>query len=163
MKTAVIEGRVDMRDLATCADYFISQGIPAVNKSDLMYRVITTFAHASLQQGAKKFESTEEAMGFLFEIGLGPVNRVIDKKGRRAGNLTLSKALMEERGGELIDSVDWNAEATKAHDRLERGEITVDSDLDPNIRLARQREEEHIQKERMKEFLESQQIKRDNV
>jgi hypothetical protein len=156
MKTAVIEGRVDMRALATCADFFIMQNIPAINKSDLMYRVLTTFANAARQQGAKTFDSTEEAMGYLFDIGLGPVNRVIDRKGRRAGNLTLSKTLMEERGGEITSSVDWENEAKKALEKLERGEVIVDAELDPNIRAAKQREEEQLQKDRLKEFLASQ-------
>jgi hypothetical protein len=156
MKTAVIEGRVDIRELATCADYFKAQGIPALNKSDLMFRVLTTFAHAAIQQGARKFESIEGALGYMFEIGLGPVNRVIDKKGRRAGNFALSKGLMEERGGEITSSVDWENEARKALEKLDRGEITVDSDLDPNIRAARQRKEDQLQKDRMKEFLASQ-------
>jgi hypothetical protein len=155
MKTAVIEGRVDMRDLATCADYFITQEIPAVNKSDLMFRVITTFAHAASQQGARKFESTEEAMGYLFEIGLGPVNRIIDRKGRRAGNLTLSKALMEERNGELTESVDWLAVAREATEKMERGEIVTDAEIDPNVRAARQMEEDQLNKDRMQEFLNS--------
>jgi hypothetical protein len=156
MKTAVIEGRVDMRALATCADFFIMQNIPAINKSDLMYRVLTTFANAARQQGAKTFDSTEEAMGYLFDIGLGPVNRFIDRKGRRAGNLTLSKTLMEERGGEITSSVDWENEAKKALEKLERGEVIVDAELDPNIRAAKQREEDQLQKDRMKEFLASQ-------
>jgi hypothetical protein len=160
MKTAVIEGRVDIRELATCADYFITQGIPALNKSDLMFRVLTTFAHAAMQQGAKRFESTEEALGYMFEVGLGPVNRVIDRKGRRAGNFALSKAMMEERDGEFTDSIDWEAIARQATEKMERGEIVVDSELDPNIRLARQREEDQIQKDRMNEFLQQQQMRK---
>jgi SpoVK/Ycf46/Vps4 family AAA+-type ATPase len=95
MKTAVIEGRLDVRDLATCADYFIMQGEPATSKSNLMSRVLTTFAFAASTQGARAFEETEDALSYLFSVGLGPVNRMI--RGKPAGQFSLSKTVEKEK------------------------------------------------------------------
>jgi hypothetical protein len=141
MKTAVIEGRVDVRDLATCADYFIKQGMPAENKSDLMFKVLTTFAHASWQQGARKFETTEEALGFMFEIGLGPVNRM-KLEGRRANNWTMSQAIMQERSSEFTEL------AQIASTNM------IDSELAPEVRAQRATVEAEDKTQRMKDFIE---------
>jgi hypothetical protein len=111
MKTAVVEGRVDVKDLATCADYFIKQNLAADTKSDLVYKIITTFAHACVKQGATEFASSEAALGYLFNAGLGPVNRIKHKDGRRANNFTLSKAIASERQCEEIDLTDLAQQA----------------------------------------------------
>lgn len=95
MKTAVIEGRLDVRDLASCLDYFVMLGDPPTSKSNLMFKVLTTFAHAAMEQGAKKFEETEDALAYLFAMGLGPVNRTI--RGKQAGSFTLSKTVEQEK------------------------------------------------------------------
>jgi len=102
-KTAVIEGRIDLRDLASCADYFIKQGMGAENKSDLLYKIVTTFARASQAQGSQVFTSTEEALGYMHDIGLGPVNRIKYKE-RRANAFTLSKVINAERAMEEAPS-----------------------------------------------------------
>ena len=170
MKTAVVEGRVDVRDLATCADYFIQQGLPAQNKSDLMFRIITTFAHGSLAQGARRFESTEEALGFMFEIGLGPVNRVVDKRsGRRANSWTLSNAIAEENRADShkqMPSDEEFREAAKIAMRnvqamIDEGKIEAyikeeglaNTDLLPAQRASLTAEADAEQAARMKEFI----------
>jgi hypothetical protein len=149
-KTAVIEGRVDMRDLASCADYFIKQGMPAANKSDLMFRVLTTFAHAAVEQGARRFESTEEALGYMFEIGLGPVNR-LKLEGRRANNFTLSRAITEERGLEPD-----NSDLVRRAMAIMEGQ--VDADLSISQRAEQIAERDATDKERMDEFLRSMNV-----
>jgi threonine synthase len=126
--TAVIEGRCDVRYLASCAYFFAKQGLPARTKSELMAKVLTTFAEAAIEQGAKRFETTSEAMTYMFSIGLGPVNRVISKEGKRANNFTLSKVVAAEEAtdrdsGEYIDpktatKEDWLAVAKKAVEEM---------------------------------------------
>jgi hypothetical protein len=146
MKTAVIEGRVDVRDLATCADYFLSQGMPATSKSDLMFKVLTTFAHASMQQGAKTFESTEDAVGYLYQIGLGSANRQKMGKGRQANHFTLSKALLEEgKSGEFADLAQAALASMSSAD--------IDSDIDPAIRAQHTAAKDKEQADRMAEFI----------
>jgi hypothetical protein len=149
MKTAVIEGRVDARDLATCADYFIKQGMAPTSKSDLMFKVLTTFAHASYQQGAKQFNTTEEAIGFLFNSGLGSVNRMIDKKkNKRANEWTLSQALLEEgKSGEFADLAQAALASMSSAD--------IDSDIDPAIRAQHTAAKDKEQADRMAEFVAS--------
>jgi hypothetical protein len=143
MKTAVIEGRVDVRDLATCADYFIKQGIPATSKSDLMFKVLTTFAHASWEQGARKFTGTEEAVGYMQEVGLGQVNRIKGENGRRANSWTLIKALKEEGGDEFAEL------AKEANKRMAQ----VDSDIPASVRAQRASAESTENADRMKDFI----------
>ena len=116
-KTAVIEGRLDMRDLAACAEFFINEGTPATSKSDLMYRIVATFAQSAVQHhNARKFESTEEAMNFLEDAGLGSMNRI--KKGdKRANAFTLAKVIREEKKADT--SVDY------FKDLLQTGKVRV--------------------------------------
>ncbi len=154
--TAVIEGRIDVRDLATCADYFMKQGMTAMNKSSLLRQVVTVFADAAASQGAKAFETTEEALGFLFNIGLGPVNRVIDNRGKRAGSFTLAQTIRTERGSEVF--ADLAREAVRRMDSNNDSsfrDLGVDSEVDPAIRAQRAAEEDDKQKARMDEFVKS--------
>lgn len=98
-KTAVIEGRLDIRDVATCADFLISVGNRATSKSDLLYKVVTSFANSAAQHHeAKRFEYTDDAVLFLEEVGLGSMNRAKIRGKRGANAFTLDRTLMEERG-----------------------------------------------------------------
>lgn len=98
-KTAVIEGRLDMRDIATCASFFLLRGMPATSRSDLLYKTVATFAEAAKKQGAESFDTTEEALGYLTNLGLGLMNRV-KAEGRRANNFTLANTIAQERSME---------------------------------------------------------------
>lgn len=98
-KTAVIEGRIDMRDLATCADYMASIGLTATSRSDLMYKIVASFAKAAIEQGAQEFTSTEEALSYLTMMGFKSVNRP-KRPERMANSFTLSKVIAAERGME---------------------------------------------------------------
>lgn len=102
-KTAVCEARIDLRDLATCADFFIMMGQRPRTKSELVYMSLTAFAAAARRQGAKEFSSTEEALGYMEEQGFGTISR-IKKDERRANVQTLSNAIAIERMQEgLLD------------------------------------------------------------
>ncbi len=154
--TAVIEGRIDIRDLATCADYFMQQDIKLFNKSSLLRRIVITFAHAAETQGARHFESTEEALGFLFDAGLGPVNRIVDSRGKRSGSFTLANTIRLESSRESI--ADIAAEAMRIMDKMDDSTykgLGVDSEVDPTIRAQRVAEEDATQKARMDEFVRS--------
>jgi hypothetical protein len=98
-KTVVIEGRLDMRDLATCADYMIKSGISATSRSDLLYKVVASFAQAAIEQGALEFESTESALAYLNMLGFKSLNRP-KRPERMANSFTLSKVIGAERGVE---------------------------------------------------------------
>jgi len=95
-KTAVLEARVDMRDLASCANFFITSGQRPKTKSELVYMILTSFSITAQKQGAREFQSTEEAMGYMEEQGFGPVNR-IKREGRRANIKTLGEVIASER------------------------------------------------------------------
>lgn len=99
-KTAVIEGRIDMRDLATCADYMIKSGISATSRSDLLYKVVASFAQAAIEQGALEFDSTESALAYLNMLGFKSLNRP-KRPERMANAFTLSKVIGAERGMEV--------------------------------------------------------------
>lgn len=99
-KTVVIEGRLDMRDLATCADYMIKSGISATSRSDLLYKVVASFAQAAIEQGALEFDSTESALAYLNMLGFKSLNRP-KRPERMANSFTLSKVIAAERGMEV--------------------------------------------------------------
>lgn len=96
-KTAIIEGRVDIRHLATCAAYMSAQGHAPKTKSDLLYSICEMLHNAIGNMGERSFKGHEEAYAYLSGIGLGPMTK---KRGeRRVGQEALSKAISEERGG----------------------------------------------------------------
>ena len=99
MKTAVLEARVDIRHLATCAAYFEKRGAPASSKSDLLYGICSALASAiGREEGYKVFESYEEAHDYMMAVGLGPLAR---RKGKYvSGQRELSQAIGGERGGD---------------------------------------------------------------
>jgi hypothetical protein len=95
-KTAVIEARLDMRDLAACADFLVAQGIAPRSKSDLLYKIVATFAKSAIDNHAvQKYEMTAEALAHLQDLGLGSMNRML-ADGRRANSFTLSKTVADE-------------------------------------------------------------------
>jgi hypothetical protein len=127
MKTAVIEIRCDLRDLATCASYYVKNKVPIGSKSSLGSMVVSDFAQAAMNQGAKAFASTSDALMYMSGLGLGPVNRVKDKGGKRANSLVLSKAIKIEEdiegAGNYIDpreatKEDWLAVAKKTVEEM---------------------------------------------
>lgn len=96
-KTAIIEGRVDIRHLATCAAYMAAKGSAPRSKSDLLFGICEMLHNAISNTGERAFKGHEEAYAYLSGIGLGPMTK---KRGeRRVGQEALSKAISEERGG----------------------------------------------------------------
>lgn len=86
-RDVVIEGRLDSRDLATCARYMVDKGCPINSMSELMYFVTQLAVYAI---GHNEFETTGEAREYMQSIGLGGLNR----SGR--GLRTLQKSLQQE-------------------------------------------------------------------
>ena len=86
-RDVVIEGRLDSRDLATCAKYIVEKGCQINSNSELMYFVTQLAVYAI---GKHEFETTSEARNYLQSIGLGGLNR----SGR--GVRTLQTALQNE-------------------------------------------------------------------
>ena len=148
-KTAVLEARVDLRDLAICARYFTERQLVAKSKSELLNIVISAFAEVAKQHGTVPFESTEEALGYMYSINLGPVNR-IKRDGERRGNvLTLAKAIADER---LLETTIMNTLSMK-HTEGETVPKEVD-DVTRAMEILNSLEDKHISstfENRMKE------------
>jgi len=123
VKTAVLEGRCDIRDLAVCALFMLDRKCLPRTKSALFGQCIETLAKAAIQLGTREFKTHEEAQGFLIEIGLGPIVR---KKGDSIiGAKDLSLAIRDERRDELdIDLNDDDAMKARLRvilDKLNKG------------------------------------------
>jgi hypothetical protein len=86
-RDAIIEGRLDSRDLATCAEYLLGKGCSINSNSELMY-LITQLAIFAI--GETKERTTQEAREYLASIGLTNMNR--SGKGKR----TLQRVLQTE-------------------------------------------------------------------
>jgi len=95
--TAVVEARVDIRDLASCAAYFINECRPPTSRSDLIWLCIRLLAD-SVQDKYPRM-STEEAHGYLSGLNLGSFHRK-GRKGELRGLVNLTKAIETERRAE---------------------------------------------------------------
>ena len=85
-----------MRDLATCADFMVKERITPCSKSDLLYKIVATFAQSAIKHhNIKQYISTAEALNRLQEIGLGVMNR--PKSGRYSNAFSLKKAIENEK------------------------------------------------------------------
>ena len=95
-KTAVVEARVDIRDLATCASFLIRGGIKINSRSDLIWRIVRSMAATLEESREQTFASTEEAMGYMAVLNLGSWNR-LGPGGRPMNGANLSKVVEKER------------------------------------------------------------------
>jgi hypothetical protein len=86
-RDAVIEGRLDSRDLANCANYLVDKGITLHSNSELIYFITQIAVHA-IGEGVER--TTQEARNYLASIGLDNMNR----SGR--GKQVLQKVLQTE-------------------------------------------------------------------
>lgn len=71
-RDAVIEGRLDSRDLANCASFLTGKGIVLHSNSELLYFITQIAVHAI---GGGVERSTQEARDYLASIGLDNMNR----------------------------------------------------------------------------------------
>jgi len=123
-KTAVIEGRLDMRDLATCADYLVHEGIAPQSKSDLLFKVVATFAQSAItHHGIRRYESTSDALEQLQTLGLGVMNRA--KGGRMANAFTLGKVIAQER--QTVQASDKEPSVADFIDMMKSGKVRMPS------------------------------------
>jgi hypothetical protein len=95
-KTAVIEARVDMRDLATCVRWLIDGGVQLHSRSDAVWRIFRSMAETIKTQGDYAYTSTEEALGYMTALQMGSWNRS-GRSGRPMGATTLTKTIVAER------------------------------------------------------------------
>jgi hypothetical protein len=98
-KTAVIEARVDIRDLANFAKHIIDGGDTIQSKSDLVWRAFRSISMSLEADGQVLFQSTEEAIGYMDSIGLTKTNRP-GRGGRPMNTFTLAKRIQVERSAE---------------------------------------------------------------
>lgn len=95
-KTAIVEARVDLRNLAEILLFMKSQGEPPKTKSELVRSSIMMLAELLRDRGlTRTVESTAEALEIFTGEGLGNPNHM--KRGSKA----LSKALAEEMDVEI--------------------------------------------------------------
>jgi hypothetical protein len=85
-RDAVIEGRLDSRDLANCASFLTSKGIVLHSNSELIYFITQIAVHA-IGSGVER--STQEAREYLASIGLDNMNR--SGRGKRILQSVLQK------------------------------------------------------------------------
>lgn len=100
-RTAVVEARVDLRDLATCAKFLVEHGSIPTSRSDLVWRIVSSMAQTLAMSGEQHFVSTESAMGYLDQFSFGSWNRT-NRSGRPMNIKVLSQALDAERGQEAM-------------------------------------------------------------
>lgn len=97
--TAVVECRVPMVVLATCVRYVVEQGYSVRSRSDAIRYVLEIMAATIQQTTDIHFTSTEEAMEYMQNLGLGVWNRS-GRGGRPMGVTTLAKVIERERSME---------------------------------------------------------------
>ena len=98
--TAVLEARVDVRDLANFAKFLVDSGEQVVSRSDLVWKAFRSITESLKATSQPLFTTTEEAMEYMASLGIGSMNR--PGRGSRALNsFTLAKTVEAERGNEL--------------------------------------------------------------
>lgn len=95
-KTAVVEARVDMRDLATCVRWLIDGGVQLHSRSDAVWRIFRSMAETIKVQGDYAYTSTEEALEYMTALQMGSWNRA-GRSGRPMGAMSLTKTIVAER------------------------------------------------------------------
>jgi len=94
-KTAVIEARVDIRDLANFARFIIDSGDHITSRSDLVWRAFRSITESLRLAGQTIFDTTEEAHSYVIGLGLGSMNRS-GRGGRPMNSFTLAKKIEHE-------------------------------------------------------------------
>ena len=119
-KTAVVEARVDMRDLATCVKYLIDNGVRLNSRSDAIWRVFRTMAETIEKQGDFVFDRTETALEFLTTLQMGSWNRM-GRTGKPMGGVKLTQAVMSER----VTTTDTEPSVADFIDMIKSGEVRM--------------------------------------
>ena len=87
IKDALMESRLDSRDIATCAKYLVEHGATINSNSELLW-LITQLAVYAI--GHNEFETTQDARDYLSTLGITKLNRSGKNKE------TLHKALQKD-------------------------------------------------------------------
>jgi hypothetical protein len=94
-RTAVVEARVDVRDLANFARFLVTSGDRIATRSDLIWRAFRSITESLKVAGVPCFQSTEEAHSYMISLGIGTMNR-LGRGGRAMNSFTLSKVVERE-------------------------------------------------------------------
>ena len=95
--TAVIEARVDVRDLATFAKFLLANGGIIKSRSDLVWQAFRSITESLASTGVDPFQSTEDAYAYMQGLGIGSTNRA-GRAGRKMNTFTLAKTIEAEAG-----------------------------------------------------------------
>ena len=95
-RTAVVEARVDVRDLATFARFLVDSGDTIQSRSDLIWRAFRSIAETLASSGHHTYTDTEEALAYLISLGLGSMNRK-GRGGRPMNAFSLAKKVEQEQ------------------------------------------------------------------
>ena len=98
--TAVLEARVDVRDLANFAKFLIESGEQVASRSDLVWKAFRSITESLKADGQPLFTTTEEALEYMASLGIGSMNRP-GRGSRPMNSFTLAKAVEGERGKEM--------------------------------------------------------------
>ncbi len=97
VKTAIVEGRVDARSLASIASALTSHGVQVPSKSALVSMIIESYADMLISSGqADHITSTEHALEILENLNIN------FREARRRNLKTLSKQIGAERAMDLL-------------------------------------------------------------
>ena len=126
-KTAVIEARVDVRDLANFARFLIESGNTPTSRSDLVWKAFRSITETLQMAGQKTFETTEEAHSYMISLGIGSMNRP-GRGGRPMNAFTLARKVEKEG---LCGTPRLLGEATSVEELIKIGSLFKS---DPNIK-----------------------------
>lgn len=102
VRSAVIEARVDVRDLASFARYLLSNGELVKSRSDIVWRAFRSIYETLRLSKEPVFESTTDALAFMEHLGLGSTNRP-GRGGRPMNQFTLARQAERENSLDMTE------------------------------------------------------------
>lgn len=103
VRTAVLEARVDVRDLANFAHYLLNHGEAIKSRSDIIWKAFRSITETLKQDGGNRiFESTSDALEFMTSLGLGSMNRA-GRGGRPLNQFTLARQVERENSLDMTE------------------------------------------------------------
>jgi hypothetical protein len=121
--TAVLEARVPHTTLATCAKWLIDDGRVVRSRSDLIRQIMDTIAATIERDGGFVFKDIEEAVGYLYSLGIGSCNR-IGANGRPMNTFSLNKGVYQQGLTQVQSDEDIFAEVAKGVEMFKSNQRT---------------------------------------
>ncbi len=111
-----VQGRIDMKSLATVTMAYLDRGSSFASRSDLMWRIVEDAAIAAEAVGAKRPETDEAALHYLEAVG---INLTGSDRGRRE----VRRALIGDTGVHDFYGEDLFGRRTTKGQSKQRGKV----------------------------------------